>query len=282
MSAGFAAGQDTPDEGTARVERWFAALESPQRAIRLEARRRLQRLSNDERVTLDRLARDTSSLSYEAERAVRYALEHPVRAPRPRTVLAGTYQLGSDDPVDANPRREVELAEFTLDDVEVSNFEYAQFLAATGSSPPPTWFSGRYRYGQDDLPVADVSCREARAFAAWVGGRIPSSDEWEVAATSGDGRPYPWGTELPPRLRNVEGRLLPSGSEPVDRSPFGCFDMAGSLSEWTLDARGSPRARGGNVASRESWLRVVRAGLPKDERDRGTTLGIRVADRAQR
>ena len=59
---------------------------------------------------------------------------------------------------------------------EVSRAEYAEFLAAIGEPPPGDASPHR--------PVTGVTFARAREFAAWAGGRLPSEDEWQLAATS--------------------------------------------------------------------------------------------------
>jgi formylglycine-generating enzyme required for sulfatase activity len=63
--------------------------------------------------------------------------------------------------------------------------------------------------------------------------------EWEYAARGADGRLYPWGLDWTPQLSNSkeDGRDGPLAvkSYPRGVSPFGVFDMAGNVAEWTSD-----------------------------------------------
>ena len=105
--------------------------------------------------------------------------------------------------------------------------------------------------GREDHPVVHVTFEDAEAYAAWVGGALPTEAEWEFAARGGlDGATYPWGDEFAPA-----GRLMANtwqgefpwqnlaedgyeGTSPVGAFPangFGLHDMVGNVWEWTLD-----------------------------------------------
>lgn len=108
-----------------------------------------------------------------------------------------------------------------------------------------------------DHPVVHVAHRDAQAFAAWAGKRLPTEAEHEFAARGGhDDRDYIWGDELAP-----DGQMLANywqGSFPHDNtaedgwlrtSPvgafppndYGLFDMAGNVWEWTDDWYSDPK-----------------------------------------
>jgi hypothetical protein len=80
--------------------------------------------------------------------------------------------------------RRVRLGSFAVGVEEVSEREFAEFLRATGYLPvrPERFLAGR---GAPDAPVTHVELADARAYAAWAGLRLPTEDEWQVAASEG-------------------------------------------------------------------------------------------------
>jgi sulfatase modifying factor 1 len=97
--------------------------------------------------------------------------------------------------------RQAFLESFAISSLEVTNAEYAEFLAATHYRPlrPERflahWQHGRPPAGREDEPVTHVELADARVYAEWAGMRLPSEDEWQVAATAGlidRGSPLVW------------------------------------------------------------------------------------------
>lgn len=102
-------------------------------------------------------------------------------------VPALACRIGSTQALDENPSRIVKVAAFQIDRFPVTNEEYAAYAVATGAAAPQV-SKGRERH-----PVVLVSWQDAAAYAAWAGKRLPTAEEWEVAARGDDGREYPWG-----------------------------------------------------------------------------------------
>jgi formylglycine-generating enzyme len=236
------------------------------------------------------------------------------------------------------PVREVLLAPYRIARTAVSNAEFAAFVAATahrtdaeafgwsfvfgGLLPddfPPTrgvaqapWW--REVHGADwahpegphsgiagrgDHPVVHVSRRDAEAYAAWVGARLPTEAEWEHAARGGRvGDPFPWGDELEPggqHLMNVWQGTFPSedtgadgwrGTCPVDAFPangYGLHNTTGNVWEWTSgrwsDVDGSAVSRGGSYLCHASYCRRYRVSARQPQSPDSSTgnLGFRVA-----
>ncbi len=102
----------------------------------------------------------------------------------------------------------------------------------------------------DDHPVFGLSWFEAEAYCNFVGGRLPTEAEWEVAATWNPeaGRPtqYPWGNfnifPYESTLNNSGDdakypgyQTSPVGMYPDGKSHLGCYDMSGNVFEWCED-----------------------------------------------
>jgi formylglycine-generating enzyme required for sulfatase activity len=145
-------------------------------------------------------------------------------------VPAGKFLYGDD-------KSEVELPEFWIDKAPVTEAEYARFVAEMGHEPPSHWKGKSPPKQIADHPVTWVSWYDAVAYAKWVGGRLPTEQEWEKAARGMDGREYPWG-EWAEGDCNSEDRSIgdttPVGKySPQGDSPYGCVDMAFNVWEWT-------------------------------------------------
>lgn len=106
--------------------------------------------------------------------------------------------------------------------------------------------------GRGQLPVVQVSWRDAEAYAHWLGRELPSEAQWEYAARAGGGLGrFIWGdAPFDPKhpQANVWQGVFPAIDTGEDGfkaqpSPVGCFppnrlglwDMAGNVWQWTVD-----------------------------------------------
>jgi len=143
------------------------------------------------------------------------------------------------------PRRELPMKGFYLDTAEVTNHEWQLYLEATGQDPSEDlvqyyWKDGKVPEGQENHPITCISFKEASAYAAWAGKRLPTEEEWEYAARGAGGFLYPWGNEFDSSRAHcsmskmVGGRRTQEcGTLEAGGSPFGVLDMAGNVWEWT-------------------------------------------------
>ncbi|MEP7342850.1 MAG: bifunctional serine/threonine-protein kinase/formylglycine-generating enzyme family protein [Acidobacteriota bacterium] len=154
------------------------------------------------------------------------------------SIPGGEFMMGRNDGNDyEKPAHKVTLKPFYIDATEVTNEQYQQFVDAVRRQPPPHWPNGRSPIGQDSHPVYNVSWDDANAFAIWAGKRLPSEEEWEYAARGTDGRLYPYGNEAKLQYSNAaeDDYRAPLAVKNYAQgvSPFGVYDMAGNVAEWT-------------------------------------------------
>ncbi len=138
----------------------------------------------------------------------------------------------------------------------------------------------------DRWPVFGVSYFDALAYCAWLTGKarsaglavrftLPTWAEWEKAARGTDGRRFPWGHRHDASFaKGGWSRPGPSepeavGSYPRDRSPYGVFDLGGSVCEWVLDGPDDRVSSPPRPATDPTELRWVKGGswsdaLPRD------------------
>lgn len=136
------------------------------------------------------------------------------------------------------PQRKVNIDGFYIDKYEVTNKEYKEFTDATGEKPPPDWVNDTYSPSLDAQPVVMVTWYNSDSYCKWKSKRLPTEAEWEKVARGTDGRSFPWGNEFEDKKANalgLTGGTAPVGTFKEDVSPFGVFDMAGNVSEWTQD-----------------------------------------------
>lgn len=186
---------------------------------------------------------------------------------------------------DETPPLETTLAPYWIDRYPVTVAEFRAFVRQTGyvtdaerlgygtvygdrywqDCKGACWFrpagTGSGIDGYEQHPVVHISYGDAVAFAGWVGKRLPTEAEWELAARGRDFRIWPWGDTWHSRYANTaeyyagqlgsldawrewwravyarEGPMpqtTPVGSfSRYSDSVFGCSDMAGNAYEWT-------------------------------------------------
>ena len=168
-------------------------------------------------------------------------------------IPAGEFQMGSIDDETKNheqPVHTVHLDAFFMDEHEVTNLEYKEFLLEN-----PRWQKSRidkrfhdgnylkhwsgndYPFGKANHPVTYVSWYAAMAYAEWAGKRLPTEAEWEYAARGGlAGMKYPSGNTISTRQANYKNHV--GDTTAVGRyaaNGYGLYNMAGNVWEWCLD-----------------------------------------------
>jgi serine/threonine protein kinase/formylglycine-generating enzyme required for sulfatase activity len=150
-------------------------------------------------------------------------------------IPGGEFTMGRDNgplPEERPAHKEV-IEPFFMDIYEVTNEQYAKFVTTMNHAPPQGWNNGTFKAGEARFPVVGVSWEDASAYAAWVGKRLPTEQEWEFAARGTDGRVFPWGSQWLAGNANVgSGHFVAVGTS-KGTSPFGLYDMVGNAGEWT-------------------------------------------------
>ena len=184
-------------------------------------------------------------------------------------VPGGRYRIGAlpeDGFVFDNEKwaHEVDLAPFHIARAPVTNAEFRAFVQDGGYRKQALWspagWAWRTNEGakqpvywneectrrrsfdrlvplRDHEPACNINAFEAQAYCVWAGRRLPTEAEWEVAATGGSRRRFPWGDEHPGAdLANADGiyaGVCDVGAFERGESPVGCRQMIGNVWEWT-------------------------------------------------
>jgi ergothioneine biosynthesis protein EgtB len=162
----------------------------------------------------------------------------------------------------------VTVPTFSIDQYEVTNREYLQFIDAGGYEDQALWREDdwkwktqqnishpvfwhrvngewQYRTMSESVPLpldwpVYVSYAEASAYARWAGKVLPTEAQWHRAAygtPEGTERPYPWGADAPDRrFGNFDFESwdpTPVGAFLQGQSAFGVADLVGNGWEWT-------------------------------------------------
>jgi formylglycine-generating enzyme required for sulfatase activity len=184
-------------------------------------------------------------------------------------VEGGLFDMGSNQGAsDERPVHKVALADFYIDQYEVTNTLYKACQDEGVCTPPrnTSSYSREDYYGNpdyDNYPVVWVDWHQARTYCEWREARLPTEAEWEKAARGTDGRTYPWGEAIDVHFANyASGDTMPVGSYPAGVSPYGAYDMAGNVGEWTqsLYEPYPYRADDGRETLDSTDVRVLRGG----------------------
>lgn len=248
----------------------------------------------------------------------------------------GSFEKGKDPiyPEEA-PTLTLHIEAFELLSHEVTNAEFARFVDETGYVtdaersteaggeaagsavfqsaegslgkfpwklvPGATWKTpegpGSDITGRALHPVVHVSLADARAYAAWAGGRLPTEPEWEYAASRGlpdlgraNSGAY---DETGHPVANTWQGIFPLANTAADgftgTSPVGCFgadkagmfDMIGNVWEWTDTpyGPGTNTIKGGSYLCADNFCRRYRpaARQPEETDFSSNHIGFRIA-----
>jgi len=195
-------------------------------------------------------------------------------------VPAGPFTMGGERFDQEKPIHTVDVPEFWISRVPITNAQYKLFADAMEYKTPGHWDGGQIPKRLDSHPVVNVSWHDALAYCRWLSDvlrkpvTLPSEAEWEKAARGmQDAREYPWGDEFDATKCNTWElglrQTTPVGIFSNGASPYGCLDMVGNVWEWTRSEYRPypyvPEDGRENTDSKES--RVLRGGSWGDNDD---------------
>jgi len=163
------------------------------------------------------------------------------------------------------PEIDLDVEPYLLDIHTVTNERYQKFVDAgayedldlwpkaiwphliemrdhTGSYGPRFWQNGRHDRNLSNHPVVGISWYEATAYAKWIGQRLPTEAEWQMAATwrikseTDLFRRFPWGDALDKTRCNIWstgiGHTIPVDAIKEGAAPNGVLQLIGNVWEW--------------------------------------------------
>lgn len=185
-------------------------------------------------------------------------------------IKAGTFLMGNPDPsalgYQGGPAHWVKLTkDFYMTKYEITISQYAAFLNAIGARAPQdglVMLQGEVLYSnvnnESTLPIYNLAANKytttpgfenypmnllyyasAKAYATWVGGKLPTEAQWEYAARAGSTTAfyfgtdqnlltdYAWISENSSYKAQVVGQKIPNA--------WGLYDMYGNVAELTAD-----------------------------------------------
>lgn len=166
-------------------------------------------------------------------------------------IRGGDYFRGSSNGNrDEMPCHQVTLSSFALDIHPVTNEQFVRFLDVMGGEKDTHHrdlirlrdsrikrSAGKLSIesGYQKHPVVGVTWYGALLYANWVGKRLPTEAEWEIAASgAGSALRYPTGS----LIEKHQANFFSSDTTPVMSYPpsmIGLYDMAGNVYEWCYD-----------------------------------------------
>ena len=216
--------------------------------------------------------------------------EHAVPVPGGKSLVGTGREMIPGD--GEGPLRETRIKPFRMGAYAVTNAEFAEFVDATNYQTEAERWGWSFVFWSDvpkeigatqavveahwwrkvdgadwrningpgtqgmllpDHPVVHISWNDAKAYASWVGGRLPSEAEWEHAARGGQGDvTFPWGEAepndvdflpcniwqgaFPEKNTEMDGFAATAPVNAFEPNPYGLYNLMGNVWEWTSDA----------------------------------------------
>lgn len=166
-------------------------------------------------------------------------------------IPGGAFRRGSNDGNrDEMPLHQISLSSYAIDIHPVTNEQFVRFLEVMGGEKDSNHndiirlkdsrikrSGGKISIesGYAKHPVVGVTWHGAVAYAKWVGKRLPTEAEWEIAAANGvECTLFPSGDDI----EKSQANFFSADTTPVmSYAPtiLGIYDLAGNVYEWCQD-----------------------------------------------
>jgi formylglycine-generating enzyme required for sulfatase activity len=207
------------------------------------------RLVREERARKEKAEREELARKEKAEMEDTIRKKYPNGLPVSTmiSIPAGSFQMGCVSGKNCydseKPVHTVTVPAFELGKTEVTFEQWDACVALGGCDHLPD----DRGWGRGNRPVINVSWDDVQQYIAWLNQetsknyRLPSEAEWEYAARAGTKTTYWWGNDVGKNNANCDGcgsqwdnkTTAPVGS--FKPNPFGLYDTAGNVWEWTQD-----------------------------------------------
>jgi formylglycine-generating enzyme required for sulfatase activity len=212
-------------------------------------------------------------------------------------IPAGDFVMGSadSDPAhkpDEQPAHAVQIDAFWMQAHEITWDEYRLFMFANQagetdnpdavvdavSRPTHPYVEMSFGMGINGFPAISMTQHAANQYAQWLSAktgdfyRLPTEAEWEYACRAGTTTPYFFGSDVSQLdeyawySANSDGKYQQVATKKPN--PWGLFDIAGNVMEWTLDQYKPYKAGKADnpwVKATEAYPHAVRGGSWRDD-----------------
>ncbi len=169
-------------------------------------------------------------------------------------ILAGQMTRGSTRQLNEQPVKTLQVSRnFYISKAEITVSNYQACIDAGSCTMPIDYQNNRrctwYKPNAQNQPINCITWKQARDFARWIGGDLPTETQWEYVAKGGacENRTYPWGEREPSCLlanyhqfnvpidQQCNPDVLDVCSLSEGNTKDGVCDMLGNVSEFVLD-----------------------------------------------
>ncbi len=144
--------------------------------------------------------------------------------------------------------REIKINEFQITRTPITVEQFKTFTESISNTDNLSYRSYKREQGCNfgstlfNHPMNCISVQTAEKFCEYIGGRLPTDNEWDYAATHNGlkwlNTKFPWGNDMISSVHanwggNVHGTSSVGRYSPRGDSPLGIQDLIGNISEWT-------------------------------------------------